>query len=224
MGRQKEEALTKQQAIMMQEICHYYDIYAEQMPTIRDLKLRLQLTDSTIFFHIGELIRKGYLAKSPLKARNLQILKRVELESVVMKAIPILGTIVAGIPCYAEESQAGAIMVDVALTRNATVFALKVRGDSMKNIGIEEGDIAVIRHQPIARHNDIVAAMVNNEVTLKRLFFTPDRIALIPENPDYDAIELTHYDTFRIIGTMLKHLKPEEVIYGKLQHRQVCEC
>ena len=94
----------------------------------------------------------------------------------------------------------------------------------MKNIGIEEGDIAVIRHQPIARHNDIVAAMVNNEVTLKRLFFTPDRIALIPENPDYDAIELTHYDTFRIIGIMLKHLKPEEVIYGKLQHQQVCEC
>ena len=223
MGRQKIVVLTKQQAIIMQEICRYYDDHAERMPTIRELKARLLLTDSTIFFHIKELILKGYLSKSPLKARNLRILKRVEQKAAVMGAVPILKTTVSDKPWYSEESCVGAIMVDVALTRCGKVFALKVRGDSMINIGLEEGDFAVIRHQPVAQHNDIVAAIVNNEVTLRRLHFTPDRIALIPENYDHDAIDLTHYDTFRIIGIMLKHLKPEEVIHAKLQSKQVCE-
>lgn len=215
MGRHKENGLTRPQAVIMQEICRHYDLY-DQMPTIRDLRSRLQLTDSTIFFHINELVRKGYLSKEPLKARNLDILKRVESDNVVLTQIPILGKIAAGLPIIAEENMDGNIMVDVALTRNSQCFALRVDGSSMINAGIDTGDIVVIRHQPIAQNKDIVAALYNGGVTLKRLVYTPDRIALEAENPLFSPIELTAYDSFQIIGVMLKHFKPNEVIYGEL--------
>lgn len=107
--------------------------------------------------------------------------------------------------------------MDKALTTNGDVFALRVNGNSMIGVGIETGDIVIIRHQPIAADGDIVAASVNNEVTLKRLVNRPDRIALEAENPEFKPIELTCYDSFRIIGKMVGILKQGGDVNGREQ-------
>ena len=86
---------------------------------------------------------------------------------------------------------------------------------SMVGVGIETGDIVIIRHQPIAADGDIVAAAINNEVTLKRLVNRPDRIALEAENPEVKPIELTCYDSFRIIGKMVGILKQGVNVNGR---------
>ena len=114
--------------------------------------------------------------------------------------------------CLWKRSKTGAaktVTVDKALTNNGDVFALRVKGDSMIGAGIRTGDIVIIRHQPIAADGDIVAASVNNEVTLKRLVNRPDRIALEAENPAFKPIELTRYDSFRVIGKMVGIIKQE---------------
>ena len=114
-----------------------------------------------------------------------------------------------------DQSGDETVAVDKALTTNGAVFALRVDGNSMIGVGIETGDIVIIRHQPIAADGDIVAASVNNKVTLKRLVNRPDRIALEAENPEFKPIELTCYDSFRIIGKMVGILKHGVNVNGR---------
>jgi repressor LexA len=174
-------------------------------PTIRELGRRLNLTEASIHDRLQQLIRKGYLARKK-GSRKLKIIKKI-LPSEPVK-IPVLGEIPAGRPLLEEESITGFINIDAALVKNGSYFALRVRGDSMTNAGINDKDIALIRQQPLARNGNIVAAMLNGEVTLKRLKYRGNEISLTPENPAFNPIPITPGDDFRIIGIMVA-LNPE---------------
>ena len=216
-GRHKAENITRRQAEVMQEISRFFSIYGK-MPTMQQLANTFGIAAPSIYDILQELVSKGYLKRIEKGLTKPYVInKTVEPEALVTVQIPLLGEIPGGIPVEEFEDQSGdeTVAVDKALTTNGDVFALRVNGNSMIGVGIETGDIVIIRHQPIAADGDIVAASVNNKVTLKRLVNRPDRIALEAENPEFKPIELTCYDSFRIIGKMVGILKQGGDVNGR---------
>lgn len=218
-GRHKAENITRRQAEVMQEISRFFSIYGK-MPTMQQLANTFGIAAPSIYDILQELVSKGYLKRIEKGSTKPYVInKTVEPEALVTVQIPLLGEIPGGVPVEEFEDQSGdeTVAVDKALTTNGAVFALRVDGNSMIGVGIETGDIVIIRHQPIAADGDIVAADINNEVTLKRLVNRPDRIALEAENPEVKPIELTCYDSFRIIGKMVGILKQGGDVNGREQ-------
>ena len=98
-------------------------------------------------------------------------------------AVPIIGTVTAGVPIYAYQDYLGYITVDESIKRGRELFALKVKGDSMINAGILNGDAVVFVSQSVAENGDIVVALIGDEATVKRFYKEKDSIRLQPENP-----------------------------------------
>lgn len=122
------------------------------------------------------------------------------------KSLPVIGHVAAGSPILAEENKEDEIGVDQALFGggpNVDLFGLRVNGDSMIEVGIYDGDLAVVRKQRTARPNEIVVATVNDEATVKRYLPEEERIVLKAENKDYDPIIVTPEDRFRIVGVVV---------------------
>lgn len=122
------------------------------------------------------------------------------------KPLPIIGRVAAGSPILAEENKEDEIGVDQALFGggpNVDLFGLRVNGDSMIEVGIFDGDLAVVRKQRTARPNEIVVATVNDEATVKRYLPGQDQIVLKAENKDYDPIIVTPEDRFRVVGVVV---------------------
>jgi repressor LexA len=153
------------------------------------------------------LERAGYLRRDPTKPRALELLRDrpavAEREPAQLHQLPLLGSIAAGTPLLAEENIEDTLGVPEPLS-NAD-FLLRVRGDSMINAGILDGDIVVVRRQQDARNGDIVAALVGedesaNEATVKRFFREADRVRLQPEN---DALEPIYSPYVQILGKVV---------------------
>ena len=106
--------------------------------------------------------------------------------------IPLIGNVAAGAPILAEENIEDVIIVDGALVRPGKHFALRVRGDSMKNAGIFDGDTVIVKHDATIRSGDIAVVLIGDEATVKRYFPRKDKLLLIPENDDYKPIEVSH--------------------------------
>jgi repressor LexA len=117
-----------------------------------------------------------------------------------MVEVPLLGTVAAGRPILSESNWDGSIPIHHSmLKKNIQYFALTVRGDSMTGAGILDGDIAVIEKQEQAEDREIVVALVDEAVTLKRFFKEANRIRLEPENPNHSLIYTQHA---RILGRL----------------------
>jgi repressor LexA len=108
--------------------------------------------------------------------------------------IPLLGRVAAGAPILAEENIEDTLIVDGALVRPGKHFALRVRGDSMKNAGIFDGDIVIVRHEAPVRSGEIAVVVIGEEATVKRYFPRRDKILLLPENDEYEPIEVRPAD------------------------------
>ena len=118
--------------------------------------------------------------------------------------IPLLGRVAAGAPILAEENIEDVLIVDGAFVRPGKHFALRVRGDSMKNAGILDGDIAIVHHDAPIRSGEIAVAVIGEEATVKRYFPRRDKILLLPENDEYQPIEVRPSDPeFRIAGKVV---------------------
>jgi repressor LexA len=165
-------------------------------PTVREIGEAVGLASpSTVHAHLANLERAGYLRRDPTKPRALELLHDrpavTDAEVAEQHRLPLLGTIAAGAPLLAEENVEDTMGVPEPLS-NAD-FLLRVRGDSMINAGILDGDIVVVRRAQEARNGEIVAALVGddesaNEATVKRFFREADRIRLQPENDELDPI------------------------------------
>lgn len=122
------------------------------------------------------------------------------------KSLPIIGRVAAGSPILAEENKEDEIGVDQALFGGGPgveLFGLRINGDSMIEIGIYDGDLAIVKKKRTARYGEIVVATVNDEATVKRYLPEETRIVLKAENPDYDPIVVTEEDRFRIVGVVV---------------------
>jgi repressor LexA len=155
-------------------------------PSTREIQEHFGFASQTaVVGHLGALERKGALRRQPGKARALALTDSLVCSP--MLDIPIYGTIPAGLPADQQQEADGCLSIDldtIKLPRGARVFALKVRGDSMVNAGIQSGDIVVLESKE-ARNGDVVAALIDGETTLKRYVIQRGKPFLKAENPKY---------------------------------------
>lgn len=173
-------------------------------PTVQELGDRLNLVPATVHAHLKQLIKKGYIKREPGAARGLQLLRQATAKIRTVRHIPILGEVVAGQPLLSEECLLGNLAVDGNLIQGGTYFALRVKGESMRDANIHAGDYVIVRQQPLAETGDIVVAIVDDEATVKRLKLQPDGTAfLVPENPKFKPIPITSETRFQLLGKVI---------------------
>jgi repressor LexA len=184
--------LTKKQKDVLYFICNFYKDHTFY-PSYKDIKTYFKFkSDGTVRTYLEILEKKGFI-KRHSKARAITITNNP-------LATPIIGSIKAGIPSEEIQFNTSTIEQLEMLKTSKNRFALKISGDSMKNIGIMEGDIAIIDKTFQVKNNDIIAAQINNEATLKRFVKTKNEISLHPENINYKPIILNKKDINIIIG------------------------
>jgi repressor LexA len=157
-------------------------------PSIRQIGTALGISSTNgVRWHLRTLEKKGYIHRTLRTSRGITTLNRTRRtpssparNSVT---IPILGRVTAGKPILAVENHEGTLTVDTSFAKGNDVFALRVEGDSMIGAGILDGDYVVVRPQQGAENGDIVVALLEDEVTVKRLYRESNGIRLQPENP-----------------------------------------
>jgi repressor LexA len=170
-------------------------------PTVREIGSALGLhSPSTVHAHLAKLERSGVLRRDPSKPRAIEIL--VERTKRVMRpAVPLVGQVAAGAPILAEENIEDHLEIPAVIGAGDGDYALRVRGDSMRDAGIFDGDFVVVHPTDDADNGQIVVALIDDEATVKRFFHEGDSIRLEPENPAYQPIVTTEAEVLgRVIG------------------------
>lgn len=172
-------------------------------PSIREICDAVNLSSpSTAHAHIHALAQKGYLKLNPNKKRAMEVLDSddspAQTSRQEMVDIPVLGKISAGLPALADENMEYTFPVPMDFVNsNKQLFMLRVHGESMIEVGIEDGDLLIIEEACTARNGDIVVALVGEEATVKTFYREPTRIRLQPENRSMEPI---YVDDMQIIG------------------------
>jgi repressor LexA len=194
--------LTERQRQVLAFITEYIKAH-NYPPTTREIAGNFAISVKGAYDHVTVLVKKGYLKSSNNRSRTLELVKDIsKTESEPFVNVPILGTVAAGLPILTEENWDGTFPVHSSmLKQNGTYFVLKVRGDSMIQAGIIEGDFALIEKRDTAQNGDIIVAQVDEDaITLKRYFKESSRIRLQPENPHYQA--KYYKDNIRVVGRL----------------------
>jgi len=175
-------------------------------PTIREIGLKFGISSTNgVRGHLSALIRKGYLKKTDNVSRGLELVRSIAVE---IGRIPLVGSVPAGLPIDSAENIEGEIALDLSFLPKGETFSLTVSGDSMKNAGIFNGDVVIVRKQRVAQRGEIVVAIVDGEATVKRYFPEEKRIRLQPENDDYQPIWVNKRSgEFRIAGKVVGLLR-----------------
>jgi repressor LexA len=173
-------------------------------PTIREIGDRFNISSTNgVRYFLCKLEDDGLIERRNRTARGIKVIER--LPTSAGTPVPILGRVPAGKPSFSEENVEDTILLDSNLAKGPGVFAVRVHGDSMIGAGINDGDIAVVKPNPLPNSGEIVVALIDDEVTLKRIIKKGHEVILKPENDDYPDLNLTQlgHDRIRIIGSVL---------------------
>lgn len=152
-------------------------------PTVREICEEVGIrSTSTVHYYLKELAEEGYIIKDEMKKRTIKLPASSSL------SVPLLGTVTAGVPITAIEEIEEYIPVANLRGDSRDYFALHIRGDSMINAGILDGDIVIVRKTPACRNGEIVVALLEDEATVKRFYKENGHFRLQPENPNYEPI------------------------------------
>jgi len=161
-------------------------------PSVREIGEAVGLSSSsTVHMHLAKLESKGYIRRDPTKPRAIELLNSSALpEGFVpdIVPVPVVGHVTAGEPILAQENIEEYFPLPREIVRQDTVFMLHIRGDSMINAGILDGDYVIVRRQATAKNGEIVVALLENEATVKRFFRGKKHVRLQPENDSYEPI------------------------------------
>jgi repressor LexA len=197
--------LTERQRQILDFLTKYVDAHGYP-PTVREIGEAVGLASpSTVHAHLANLERAGLLKRDPTKPRALELRREPKAVPADVHKLPLVGEVAAGGPLLAEDNVEGYLAVPEPLSRGGEEFLLRVKGDSMINAGILDGDIAVIERAQDAKNGDIVVALAGDdettqEATLKRLFKEDGRVRLQPEN---DALEPIYAQHVELIGKVI---------------------
>jgi len=171
-------------------------------PSVREICDAVGLSStSTVHAHLGSLERKGYIRRSPAKNRSTEILEDDFYNGGQELAhVPILGNVAAGVPIFASENIEGTFPVPIDHVKNDTCFLLHVKGDSMMDEGILDGDLVLVRQQQTATNGDIVIALIDDSATVKFFYREAGHIRLQPAN---DAFRPMIMDDCEILGKVI---------------------
>jgi repressor LexA len=169
-------------------------------PSVREICAAVGLSStSTVHGHLERLEKKGLIKRDPTKPRTIEVIEKDIKKEMIN--IPVLGTITAGLPILAEENIEDVFPLPIEHVKsNKELFMLHVKGDSMIEAGIHNGDLAIIEKTNYAENGTIVVALIDNEATLKRFFKEKDHIRLQPENSTMSPIIV---DNCTIIGKLV---------------------
>jgi repressor LexA len=211
--------LSARQVIVLQTII---DTVAEQgfPPAMRDLLNASGLSSvSSIAHQLSALERLGYIKRGSNKARGMEVLRSVdgsifETNSTIANndsensvSIPLIGQIAAGTGLIAEQNIESTMSLPREMTGFGDLFMLQVRGDSMIDAGIFDGDYVVVRQQATANNGEIVAALINDEEATVKTFKKRDgQVWLIPHNPDFEPIDGSNAQIMGIVVTVMRKL------------------
>ena len=199
--------LTKRQQEIFDFIKRYSARYGYP-PTVRDIGKAVGLaSSSTVHQHLANLEKIGLLRRDPSKPRAIELLDRAvqEVRNIVRPpdGLPLVGSVAAGQPVLAEENIEEYVAVPEQAGGDRGEYLLRVRGDSMKNAAILEGDVVVVRPQDTAEDGEIVVALVGEEATVKRYFREADHVRLQPENETMEPIRSREVRVLgRVVGLM----------------------
>jgi repressor LexA len=186
-------ALTRRQRQIYDFICQFVEANGYS-PSLEEIGAHFELASvATVHKHIQHLVSKGFLRKAWNRSRSLE---PVPEESSELPDIPILGTVAAGLPIEAIEDSSESIKVPAQMMgRPGETFALRVRGDSMIEDQICDGDIVIVESRPEARNGETVVALVRgDEATLKRFYRKGGHVRLVPANSSMEPIEVPATD------------------------------
>jgi repressor LexA len=178
-------------------------------PSVREIGQAVGLhSPSSVHAQLAGLADKGLLAKDPSRPRAIRVNAPSDgsaVETPGARRVPVLGQIAAGAPLLAEQNVEDTLTIPEEFTGKGTLFALRVKGDSMINAGIFDGDTVVVREQATADEGEIVAALIDEEeATVKRLSRKGGAIRLLAENDAYEPIEA---DNVRVLGKVVSVLR-----------------
>ena len=199
--------LTKRQQEIFDFIKRYSAKYGYP-PTVRDIGKAVGLaSSSTVHAHLANLEKIGLLRRDPSKPRAIELLDRAVGSAVDSvrgmvrsEGLPLLGAVAAGQPILAEENIEEYVSVPPIAGGEEGDYLLRIRGDSMREAGILEGDYVVVHPQDTANDGDVVVALLGEEATVKRFFREPDHIRLQPEN---DAMEPIRSKEVKVLGRVV---------------------
>ncbi len=196
--------LTKRQ----NDVLKFIKEYAEREnypPTVREIGEHFKLAKSSVFDHLKLIEKKGYILRKDKSARSLELregFSKMLSEDVV--EIPIVGRVAAGKPLLAVENLEGSIKLDRFFVRTRNSFALRVKGDSMIEAGILDGDFVIVRQQPEADKGEIVVALIEDEVTVKYYYPERDVVVLKPANIGMTSIIVKRSEeNVRVLGKVV---------------------
>jgi len=191
----KNTILTKRQQQIFNFILSNIDKFGYP-PTITEIQHKFSFkSPNAVQDHLEALERKKYIARRPHKSRGLEILNgKISKDNTVnadnnITAVPIVGSVAAGTPILAQENIEGSIFVDKIISKSSRgMFALRIKGASMVNAGILDGDFVLVHQQPTAEQGEIVVALIEDEATVKRFYKDKNKIELRPENDTMRSI------------------------------------
>lgn len=171
-------------------------------PAVREICAAVNLkSTSSVHSHLATLEKNGYIRRDPTKPRAIEIVDdEFNLTRIELRNIPIIGEVAAGQPILAEQNIAGYFPVSSDDLPSGELFVLKVRGESMINVGIYDGDQIFVQQTPVARNGDIVVALVEDSATVKTYYKEEGRYRLQPENDTMDPI---YVDEVVILGKVV---------------------
>ncbi len=179
-------------------------------PTLREIGKHFQISSTFgVKRHLEALVKKGFINIESNASRGISVVKKNfddntdtnwNDENAFVK-IPVIGRVAAGLPITAIENLESSLIIDPSFLKKAEdAFALRVKGDSMINAGINDKDLVIVSPYEQAKNGDIVVAMLNDEATVKKFELVNNKIRLIPENDAYNPIEVNSQDDFKLVG------------------------
>jgi repressor LexA len=193
--------LTKRQREIFDFISRYLSKHGYP-PTVREIGKAVGLhSSSTVHAHLAKLESLGVVKRDPSKPRALEVMVERAKRVVRPSGLPLVGQVAAGQPILAEENIEEYLQVPDVVGDEDGDYILRVRGESMKDAGILEGDFVVVRPTEKARDGEIVVALIEDEATVKRYFKEKDHVRLQPENKSMKAIKTRDLDLLgRVVG------------------------
>lgn len=200
--------------VRQQEILNYIKTEVQKKgypPSVREIGEAVGLSSSSsVHAHLEKLEEMGYLRRDPTKPRAIEVL--TEDSSIGpfkgvdnLQYVPIVGSVTAGAPILAEQNIEEYFPLPKDFSRAEDVFMLKVRGDSMINAGIFDGDMVIVNKEPSAKNGDIIVALLGEEATVKRFYKETNQVRLQPENEKYDPILTTDVQVLgKVVGLIRK--------------------
>lgn len=199
-------SLTKRQKQILDFIIKSIDSYGFPPSTSEIQKEFSFKSPNAVQDHLVAIEKKGYISRHSHKSRGIELLiytkRREGNEDSNTAEIPIVGRVAAGLPILAQESLEGTLTVDKSIIKSPdNVFALRVKGDSMINAGILDGDFVLVHQQPVANQGEIVVALIEDEATVKRFYKEKNQIILQAENENMPPIVVNPKDKdIQILG------------------------